>query len=878
MVTIPTSRDVGFSSPRSGRAAPSGPTPMVGRAMQGLGQSIVQVGFSLQDLQEREQRDLMNSRSNEVSTSLTRFLADEEQRFLKARDESSESGIGFTRQFMEGHQQRANEFAKQNFAGLSEDAQTGYLNNILSRGNSLFEKANAYETQAKTNYYDRTTNGNLDVYRTDIKNNAANFEDLKRQGLEAINSADMPEPWKAERRAQWEADAAESKWQWKYQQDPQTAIRDIKGVKVDAKGLSAAIQQTAQQLGIDPLDLATVMSYETGGTFDPWIKGPTTKWGTHRGLIQWGEPQAAKYGVTQDMPIEQQVAAAGQYLRDAGVKPGMGLIDIYSAVNAGAPGRYDRSDHKAGGAPGTVADKVMYQMEGHKQKAAALLGGTYTPVPGDPDLDAIPFDRRQQLASWGETQYSQQVTQQRAATNDNYKLLIATQPDQVSETQILSDPLLDNGDKASLITSLRTAVKDSGAVNAVIGALGAGGDASINPFDTDQVKAANGAYDKLMGAAGSPEEQAAITSDFVTRTGYIPKPVQAQIRNGALSTDAAAFSQSMEQSLALQQAAPGAFSSFEGAEAVRKKMDLYRAFTRDMGYSAEEAAGRLIRANDPQYAAQRDALMKSKAVKDAVDGIDADAVANIFDRGIMGSGYGSANPKLGPTPMAEAAMVTDYRSIFEEALVDSGGDVDAATTAANTRFQRFYGVSDLTSMGSNVVVKNPPEKAYPAGADGTHGYIRTQALEALKAEGIEAEDVYLNPDLETDKDIRAGRLPAYRLMYVKDGKLETFPLAYAPDPSQEKVKAKENAAKAVQDAEARMIENRKMAMQEQQAADEAMQQTVGPDWMKARAAETARDQMQQRQVRDRQSSNPGPIGGMGTQQQINDMINAGISN
>ncbi|WP_246485685.1 hypothetical protein [Aminobacter carboxidus] len=412
MVTIPTARDVAYSDPRSGRIANAGPTPMVGAALADAGQAVVQASYSLLELAEREKVDVANDRSNTVSTSLTRFLADEEQRFLQAREKSSESGIGFTRQFMEGHQQRANEFAKSNFEGLTKDAQTGYLNNILSRGNTLFEKADAFERDTKGAYYDRTTNTNLSTYRTQIQNNAAGFDVLKRQGLEAINSANMPEPWKAERRQQWEADAAESKWRWKYQQDPQTAIRDIKGIKVDTKGLSSAIQQTAQQLGVDPVDLATVMSYETGGTFDPWIKGPTTKWGTHRGLIQWGEPQAAKYGVTKDMPIEQQVAAAGQYLRDAGVKPGMGLIDIYSAINAGAPGRYDRSDHKAGGAPGTVADKVMYQMEGHKKKAADLLVGTYTPAPGDADLDVIPHERRDVLAAWGETQYQREQADQ----------------------------------------------------------------------------------------------------------------------------------------------------------------------------------------------------------------------------------------------------------------------------------------------------------------------------------------------------------------------------------------------------------------------------------------------------------------------------------
>jgi hypothetical protein len=847
---------------------------MVGQAMQGLGQSIVQAGYSLQALQEREQKDLMNSRSNDVSTALTRFQADEEQRFLKAREESSESGIGFTRQYMEGYQQRANDFAKQNFAGLSPDAQTSYLNTILSRGNSLFEKANAYETQAKTNYYDRTTNGNLDVYRTDIKNNAANFEDLKRQGLEAINSADMPEPWKAERRQQWEADAAESKWQWKYQQDPQTAIRDIKGVKVDATGLAAAIQQTAQQIGVDPLDLATVMSYETGGTFDPWIKGPTTKHGTHRGLIQWGEPQAKQYGVTQDMPIEQQVAAAGRYLQDRGVKPGMGLIDIYSAVNAGAPGLYDRSDHKAGGAPGTVADKVMFQMEGHKQKAAALLGGTYTPAPGDPDLDAIPFDRREQLAAWGETQYNQQVTAQRAATKDNYNLLIATQPEQVKESVILADPMLDNGDKATLVTALRSANKDSAAVNQMIGAMAAG-NVSVNPFDPEQTKVADGAYKKLTDAAQSDDERAALTSDYVARTGYVPKRVQMELRNGAVSNDAGVVASTMETGLKLEQSAPGAFRSFEGSEAVRNKMDLYRAYTRDMGYSPEEAAEKLVKANDPEYAARRESLLKSETVKEELKKIDASTVAASFGEN---RAWYSSNPRLGPTPAAEAAMVSEYRSIYQEALVDADGDSVAAKKAADARFQRSYGPSSLTSMGRDVVVKNPPEKAYPPGPDGTHEYIRLQVTEALKEQGIEADAVYLNPDLDTDKDIRAGRLPAYRVLYEKDGKIELFHMPFAADPEAAKAQGEAEKAAAVAASEQRMTENRAQVVQEGQAVDKALSETVGPDWMKARAAETAVDQIQQNRARKETPINPGPIGGISTEQQINDMINSGVAN
>lgn len=135
-----------------------------------------------------------------------------------------------------------------------------------------------------------------------------------------------------------------------------------------------ALATTAQELGIDPVDLATVISYETGGTFNPDQRGPTTKWGQHRGLIQFGEPQRQKYGVRDGMSFAEQLPAVSAYLRDSGVKPGMGILDVYSAIDAGRPGRYNASDAAAGGAPGTVADKVNNQMGGHRKRAESWLG------------------------------------------------------------------------------------------------------------------------------------------------------------------------------------------------------------------------------------------------------------------------------------------------------------------------------------------------------------------------------------------------------------------------------------------------------------------------------------------------------------------------
>ena len=151
--------------------------------------------------------------------------------------------------------------------------------------------------------------------------------------------------------------------------------------------IRSGIMASAGALGIDPVDLATAISYETAGTFDPTKRGPTTQWGQHQGFIQFGEPQAKEHGVDWSNPVGSQLGENGavvSYLRKAGVKPGMGMLDIYSAINAGGVGRYGASDANNGGAPGTVADKVNNQMAGHRQKALALLGQGGGATVGEP--------------------------------------------------------------------------------------------------------------------------------------------------------------------------------------------------------------------------------------------------------------------------------------------------------------------------------------------------------------------------------------------------------------------------------------------------------------------------------------------------------------
>lgn len=157
-----------------------------------------------------------------------------------------------------------------------------------------------------------------------------------------------------------------------------------------ATDLRSGIVATARSLGMNPLDLATIISYETAGTFDPMKAGPTTQWGRHRGLIQFGEPQAKQHGVdfsSPDAALASQLGedgAVARYFRSSGWKPGMGMLDAYSTVNAGAPGRYNASDANNGGAPGSVRDKVEKQMADHRRKAEQLLAMQGGPTPSTP--------------------------------------------------------------------------------------------------------------------------------------------------------------------------------------------------------------------------------------------------------------------------------------------------------------------------------------------------------------------------------------------------------------------------------------------------------------------------------------------------------------
>lgn len=115
-------------------------------------------------------------------------------------------------------------------------------------------------------------------------------------------------------------------------------------VIADPEGASAMVD-TARRLGLDPVELVAMMSWESGGTLNPWVAGGDR--GVYRGLIQFSPENQRIYGIHEGQSIAQQMTAVERYLLDRGFVPGQHAIEhAYAAILAGrADERYwDRED------------------------------------------------------------------------------------------------------------------------------------------------------------------------------------------------------------------------------------------------------------------------------------------------------------------------------------------------------------------------------------------------------------------------------------------------------------------------------------------------------------------------------------------------------
>jgi len=112
----------------------------------------------------------------------------------------------------------------------------------------------------------------------------------------------------------------------------QTAVSGIRGFTPEK---AKSIQAVAQRIGVDPNDLASIISFETSGTFSPSIKNPNSS-GT--GLIQFMEKTAKGLGTTTKdlaaMSFDDQMQYVERYFKGRGFDgtKKRSLADAYTAV------------------------------------------------------------------------------------------------------------------------------------------------------------------------------------------------------------------------------------------------------------------------------------------------------------------------------------------------------------------------------------------------------------------------------------------------------------------------------------------------------------------------------------------------------------------
>lgn len=128
----------------------------------------------------------------------------------------------------------------------------------------------------------------------------------------------------------------------------------------------------AKARGHDPDDVQRVFGYESSN--DP------SRWGgkgnKYFGLFQAGPEERARYHIDTVHPsARNQIDAFFNFLNDRGYKPNMGLLDMYSTVNAGSPGHYNASDGN-----GTVASHVA-KMMGQTPATGPNAALSYAPAP-----------------------------------------------------------------------------------------------------------------------------------------------------------------------------------------------------------------------------------------------------------------------------------------------------------------------------------------------------------------------------------------------------------------------------------------------------------------------------------------------------------------
>lgn len=271
-----------------------------------------------------------------------------------------------------------------------------------------------------------------------------------------------------------------------------------------------------------------------------------------------------------------------------------------------------------------------------------------------------------------------------------------------SELDITNDPVLGDGDKASLLRTFRTQMDGALSTAAAIQQFAAG-NLSVDPYDDKGRKTVDSVYDTSVKAV-APEQVQPLTEEIVRQTGVVPQGALNNIRAGIQSTDLAQVTSSLQAAQRLSQVNPAALGRRTGGNEVQTAADDFKHYVDDLNLSSDQAAKRVMDANDPTKRLARKAI--EPAAKEFVKSLQDVDLASQFN-----DSWFRSDPSLGFTPTQELGIKADFLAIAEDQFYQANGDPDLAKSRAVAEMKRLYGVTDFG--GVKAVVKHPPERYWP---------------------------------------------------------------------------------------------------------------------------------------------------------------------
>lgn len=207
---------------------------------------------------------------------------------------------------------------------------------LNSLGESIAGQSINFEARAGIANRDKQLEATYQNYAALVSRGEMTFTEARKAMGEVIANAGYDPILRNERFTKYNEKLAENKLTGDIERNPSGTKTALEGVYRTAN-LSAEnaslIQQSADRLGISATDLQAIISYETGGKFDPSIRGGKNN--KHIGLIQFGEEEQKRYGASQGQSFADQMKAVERYLIDRGVQKGDNVETLYRIVNGG---------------------------------------------------------------------------------------------------------------------------------------------------------------------------------------------------------------------------------------------------------------------------------------------------------------------------------------------------------------------------------------------------------------------------------------------------------------------------------------------------------------------------------------------------------------